>query len=144
MEGQQALVSEVSRLVAAVNDLVNTLSESKGVGAIDMTPEAIEENADGGGTTLEAAQEIQLGYEIDQCSGSLTVRNRHGQYVSVPRGASKRIEVAIDGNGYWYWRCGSSGERSRGAPNFRQRVKVLRVLHSRENRKITWWCYDVL
>jgi hypothetical protein len=29
------------------------------------------------------------------------------------------IDGAIDDNGYWYWRYGSSNERSRGVPNFR-------------------------
>jgi hypothetical protein len=123
-------------------------------GLVDMTPEAIPDGDQGSmasealaGTARAAAsatQEIQLGFEIDQCSGLLTVRNRFGQWITVPRGRWTTIDVAIDGDGYWYWRCGSSGERSRGAPNFRPRVKRLKVFHSTESRKITWWCYDLL
>ena len=30
------------------------------------------------------------------------------------------------------------------APNFRQRVKRLKVWHSPNDRKITWWCFDLL
>ena len=54
------------------------------------------------------------------------------------------VDVAIDGNGYWYWQCGSSKERSRGEPNYRQRVKRLKISHSADDRKILWECYDLL
>jgi hypothetical protein len=96
------------------------------------------------GAGIAAAQEVKLGSETDQCSGVLTVRNKHNQWITVPRGHWTTIDVAIDGSGYWYWRCGSTGERSRGASSFRQRVKRLKVFHSTNSRKITWWCYDLL
>jgi hypothetical protein len=153
METQERLLSGMSQLVGAVNRLVeangacgNGLSND-----IDLSPEAITDAAPDDMapetamlTSARALQEVQLGFEIDQCSGLLTVRNRFGQWVTVPRGQWTVIDVAIDGNGYWFWRCGSSNERSRGAPNFRPRVKRLKILHSTESRKITWWCYDLL
>jgi hypothetical protein len=153
MDKQEQLLEGMSQLVTTVNRLVEALggSQEGGGSEIDMSPEAItdveqSEMAPDAAvpTTARAFQEVQLGYEIDQCSGVLTVRNRFGRWVTVPRGQWTTIDVAIDGNGYWYWRCGGSNERSRGAPNFRQRVKRLKVWHSTGSRKITWWCYDLL
>ena len=153
MDTQERHVNETSQLVTAVNRLVEAMGGCREgpSNGIDMSPEAIMDAAQGDMapetamlTTARALQEVQLGYEIYQCSGLLSVRNRFNQWVTVPRGQWTVIDVAIDGNGYWYWRCGSSNERSRGAPNFRQRVKRLKVLHSTESRKITWWCYDLL
>jgi hypothetical protein len=152
MDTLERHANETSQLVTAVNRLVEALGTSRnGLNCdTDMAPEPIA-GADPCETTTEdatsaarALQEVQLGYEIDKCSGLLTVRNRFGQWVTVPRGQWTVIDVAIDGNGYWYWRCGGSNEKSRGAPNFRPRVKRLKVLHSTESRKITWWCYDLL
>jgi hypothetical protein len=143
LERQNRLVDEVSRLVTSVNRLseaVDSLSEANGCDD-DLAPEPIEHSEAQARLTT---QEVRLGYEIDQCSGSLTVQDRQGQYVSVPRGQWTTVDVAINGDGYWRWRCGSSNERSRGAPNFRQRVKRLKVWHSLNNRKITWWCFDLL
>jgi hypothetical protein len=90
------------------------------------------------------AQEVFLGTEIDQCSGSLTVKNRAGKWVAIPRGHKTVVDVAITGNGYWYWRCGSTLEKSRGEPNYRQRVKRLKVTHSTQDREIRWECFDIL
>ena len=89
-------------------------------------------------------QEVFLGTEIDQCSGVLTVLNRARKWVRIPRGKKTVVDVAISGSGYWFWRCGTTGERSRGAPNYRQRVKRLKVTHSTENREIRWECFDLL
>ena len=89
-------------------------------------------------------KEVYLGKEIDQCSGSLTVKNKDNQWISIPRGHWKTVDVAIDGNGYWYWKCGTSIEKSRGVPNYRQRVIRLQIFHSQDNRAISWKCYDVL
>ena len=89
-------------------------------------------------------QEVFLGVEIDQCSGSLTVRDRTGRWVAIRRGHETVVDVAITGNGYWAWRCGTSLERSRGEPNYRQRVKRLKVTHSTQNREIRWECFDLL
>jgi hypothetical protein len=88
-------------------------------------------------------QEIFLGTETDQCSGSLSVKNKNGQFVAIPRGKTTVVDVAIDGDGYWRWRCGNTNERSRGVPNYRQRVKRLKVLHSKNSREITWRCFDI-
>jgi hypothetical protein len=63
---------------------------------------------------------------------------------SVPRGFWTVVGVAIDGEGYWYWRCSGSDERSRGREHFRQRVKRLKALHALGSRDITWLCYDLL
>lgn len=90
------------------------------------------------------AQEVFLGVETDQCSGSLSVRNRAGQWVAIPRGKKTVVDVAVAGTGYWSWRCGSTAEKSRGVPNYRQRVKRLKVTHSTESREITWECFDLL
>jgi hypothetical protein len=89
-------------------------------------------------------KEVFLGTEIDQCSGSLSVKDKNNQQVNVPRGHWKTIDVAINGDGYWFWNCGNTGERSRGAENYRQRVKRLKVFHSKNNRQITWKCFDLL
>lgn len=89
-------------------------------------------------------QAIYLGYTVDQCSGVLKVRNRHDQWVTIPRGQRTKVDVAIDGDGWWRWRCGSTEERSRGSPNHRQRVKRLQVTHSTEGRRIVWALYDLL
>ncbi len=89
-------------------------------------------------------QEVTLGDETDQCSGRLTVLDRYNRWIFVPRGQLTTIDVAISGGGYWYWRCGNTIERSRGGSNFRQRVKRLKILHSPNNRKITWQCFDLL
>jgi hypothetical protein len=107
----------------------------------DMLPEVDEESAR---VELAPPQEVRLGYEIDRCSGELRVRDRRNRSIFVPRGRWTTIDVAIDGNGYWYWRCGTTREKSRGEPNYRQRVKRLKVWHSTYDRKITWWCYDLL
>jgi len=88
--------------------------------------------------------EAFLGQEIDRCSGALSVRNKSNQWVPVPRGKWVVVDVAIDGNGYWYWKCGGSSEKSRGVPNYRQRVKRLKIQHSVNDRKITWQCFDLL
>ena len=95
-------------------------------------------------TPHEGTQEVRLGVEIDQCSGSLTVKDRTGKFVRITRGKKTTVDVAITGDGYWFWKCGSSLERSRGEPNYRQRVKRLKVTHSRENREIRWECFDLL
>lgn len=86
------------------------------------------------------AQEVYLGAEFDKCSGSLSVKDRYGVYQPIVRGQLTTIDVAIDGGNYWYWKCGSSGERSRGS----DRVKRLKIWHSTEGRSITWYTYDLL
>ncbi|MCM3877446.1 MAG: hypothetical protein NEA02_13655 [Thermoanaerobaculia bacterium] len=91
-----------------------------------------------------AAQEIWLGSESDHCGGVLHLKNRNNQWIKIERGNVTNVDVAIDGNGYWYWRCGSSNEKSRGTPNYRNRVKRLRVLHSENSRDIVFDCYDLL
>lgn len=169
MNTQEQLLDEMSRLVGAVNRLVETVggAEDGSGGDMDMSPEPIADEAHQAlapemaslkaasteralpheaaeMATAVAQQEVQLGYEIDRCSGLLTVQNRFNRWVTIPRGQWTAVDVAIDGDGYWRWRCGSSNERSRGAPNFRQRVKRLKVWHSTGSRKITWWCYDLL
>src|SRR5262245_14453082 len=70
-------------------------------------------------------QEIYLGEEIDRCSGQLSVINKYGQPVDIQRGVWTPVDVAIDGGSYWHWKCGGSGERSRGSFENMQRVKRL-------------------
>jgi hypothetical protein len=153
MTTQERILNEMSQLVGAVNRLVNGkdacrngLSNDINMSRAAITDAAPDDMAPETAmlTTAVALQEVQLGYEIDRCSGQLRVQDRYGEPVRVDRGEWKSIDVAIDGNGYWYWSCGDSSERSRGAPNFRQRVKRLKVWHSGDSRKITWWCYDLL
>ena len=96
-----------------------------------------------GGERSSLEQEIRLGRETDQCSGVLEVMNRYQRWQRVQRGSWTTVDVAIDGNGYWYWRCGNSTERSRGVENYRQRVKRLKVWHSTNDREITWLCFDL-
>jgi hypothetical protein len=90
------------------------------------------------------AQEVFLGVETNQCSGSLSVRNRAGKLIPITRGVETVVDVAISGSGYWFWHCGTAVEKSRGGENFRQRVKRLKVTHSTGNREITWRCFDLL
>lgn len=91
-----------------------------------------------------AEQEVYLGREGDACSGSLSVKNRWGQYVPITRGVRTPVDVAINGDGYWYWKCGNSEERSRGDADYRQRIKRVKVLHSTGSRSIDWKCFDLL
>jgi len=95
-------------------------------------------------TAAAGQQEIFLGNEDDQCSGQLSVVDRNGALVPIPRGWPHWIDVAIDGDGYWHWQCGSSKERSSGDPNYRPRVKRLKVFHSADGRDLSWECYDLL
>ncbi|CRK61577.1 hypothetical protein [Alloactinosynnema sp. L-07] len=95
-------------------------------------------------TQTAAVQQVFLGYEYDACSGSLKVKNKYGTYVPITRGVWTTVDVAINGDGYWFWKCGSSVEYSRGEPNYRPRVKRLRVYHSTQSSSITWKCYDLL
>ena len=152
---EERLLEEISRLVASIDRLVEAgAAKASGECGPDMASEAMAEPPDDAVSAeaaesapraaTQAVQQVFLGLEVDQCSGSLSVRNRSGQWIPVQRGRSTRIDVAIDGNGYWYWRCGSTGERSRGEPNYRPRVKRLYVYHSTNDRKITWRCYDLL
>lgn len=142
------LIDSMNRLVQAFGGLSPSCQETcpqcgRPFAEGDMEPEALSDEADPA-AGIAAAQEVKLGSEIDQCSGVLTVCDRHNQWIKVPRGRWTAIDVAIDGNGYWYWRCGSTLEKSRGAASFRQRVKRLKVKHSTESRKITWHCFDLL
>ena len=112
LERQNRLAEEVSQLVMSVDRLSETvglLPEANGF-EDDLAPKPIDDSQ---GLSHRAAQEVRLGYEIDRCSGSLTVHDRSGQYVFVPRGQWTTVDVAISGEGYWRWRCGSSNERSR-------------------------------
>lgn len=162
---QERSSSDVAQLVEAIDRLVGTMGAPIAVTQAicsecgrpfsddDWSPEDTDEEddtqdaaAEGNGAVMGVAisQAIFLGYEIDQCSAVLRVKNRNNHWATIPRGAWTTVDVAIDGNGYWYWRCGSTLEKSRGAPNFRARVKRLKVFHSPNSRKITWKCYDLL
>ena len=114
-----------------------------GVGpALVAAPASATPAASGVSATAVKApeQEIYLGTERDKCSGNLYVRDRWGSDVFIPRGSWTRVDVAIDGNSYWYWRCGNTWERSRGS----NRVKRLYVYHSTSSRSIWWDTYDLL
>jgi hypothetical protein len=153
---QERLSKDVSELVATAHRLADSLGVSNHHGVSDgdpVCPECTDDFADGamaaetaeqGVTAAAVQQEIFLGLEVDQCSGQLSVRNRNNVFVTIPRGPQITVDVAIDGQGFWFWRCGSSGERSRGEPNYRQRIKRLKVTHSTDGRKITWRCFDLL
>ena len=159
---QERLSNEIAQLVETLSRLVEALGASpettqpncpqcgRPFSDDDMSPQAFSDDVssqvaeESAHAALSVSQEVRLGYEIDQCSGVLSIRNKDNRWIYVPRGRWTTIDVAIDGNGYWHWRCGSSSERSRGSSNFRQRVKRLKVWHSTESRKITWWCYDLL
>ena len=164
LETQERSSSDVAQLVEAIDRLVETMGApaqfnqpscpecGRPFSDDDWSPEDAGDDdrqdaaAGVNGLVMGAtiAQTIFLGVEVDQCSGVLRVKNRNHSWSTIPRGVWATVDVAIDGNGYWYWRCGISPERSRGAPNFRARVKRLRVFHSPNSRKITWRCYDLL
>jgi|OpeIllAssembly_1097287.scaffolds.fasta_scaffold649168_2 hypothetical protein len=95
-------------------------------------------------TPARAEQAVYLGYEEDACGGVLYVRNRYNQWIKIERGAHPNVDVAIDGDGYWHWKCGNTNEKSRGASSYRNRVKRLNVTHSTNGRRIIWGCYDLL
>jgi hypothetical protein len=150
---QERLSRDVNELVATVNRLADSLGVSTHQSASEADPGCPEYGdgfanggapAEGVAVTATALQEIFLGLEVDQCSGQLSVRNKNNVWVTIPRGPLTTVDVAIDGQGYWYWRCGGSGERSRGEANYRQRIKRLKITHSTDGRKITWRCFDLL
>jgi hypothetical protein len=89
-------------------------------------------------------QEVFLGVETDQCSGSLSVLDRTEKWIPIRRGRKRVVDVALTGDGHWFWRCGTTLEKSRGEPNYRQRVKRLKVTHSTSDREIRWECFDLL
>ena len=97
-------------------------------------------------TPANAEQAVYLGAEIDSCGGVLHVKNRYDKWIKIERTKTTytTVDVAIDGDGYWRWRCGDSNEKSRGKPNYRNRVKRVRVNHSTNGRDIVWTCYDLL
>jgi hypothetical protein len=105
-----------------------------------MSGEAAEQAV----TAAAGQQEIFLGIEHDACSGQLSVYDRYNVWVTIPRGQVTTVDVALTGEGYWLWSCGRSDERSRGDPDYRSRVKRLKILHSPDDRGIDWQCYDLL
>jgi hypothetical protein len=142
LETQERLLNEISQLASSIQKLADAMA----LGAEseppleDLNPQPLPPEE-----TLEAAgQLVFLGSEVDQCSGVLSVMNRQNQFVAIPRGQWTPVDVAINGSGHWFWRCGNTLEKSRGGLNFRQRVKHLKVFHSTSSRKITWHCFDVL
>jgi hypothetical protein len=93
---------------------------------------------------MPGTQEVYLGSTLDNCGGQLSMKDRAGKWVRIPRGSKTSVDVAIDGGGYWRWRCGVTKERSRGGPNHRRRVKRLKVYRSEESWRIRFSCYDLL
>jgi hypothetical protein len=83
--------------------------------------------------------ERAISTETDRCSGRLTVKDKNGKWVSIPREEWVTVDVQIDDDEYWYWRCGGTEERSRSGP----RVERLKVYHSTSSRKITWKCFEI-
>jgi hypothetical protein len=153
IDDQTRLLSETVKLTAALTQLTESLSASTMTAVRGRSPDqdklspepdhhcpGVSEQA----VAAAALQHVYLGYEIDQCSGQLKVKDKSGNWITIPRGQTTAVNVAPDGNGYWYWECGSSLEWSRGDSNYRQRVNHLHVYHSTENRQITWWCYQLV
>lgn len=91
-----------------------------------------------------ALSESYLGYDIDQCSGNLYVKNSSNVWVFIPRDdVSHPVDVHVDGNGYWYWKCGTTAEMSRAVAAYRYRVDRLKVTHSSDSRQIRWSEYEL-
>lgn len=86
------------------------------------------------------AATIQLTTEYDACSGQLYVKNSAGQWKAITRGVRTTVYVKVDSSGYWYWRCGSTVEKSR-ATYLANLVNMLQVVHSTSGRGITWYTY---
>src|SRR5262249_33941260 len=152
MKRQELLLDGVAQPATALTHLVESLSSSTAVAQAEkprpepgpVSPEEIEASVHAVETArslVAAALPLPLGYEIDQCSGQLTVLSKSHGWITIPRGQWRWVNVYPDGDGYWYWRCGDSFEKSRGESDFRQRVNWLRVFHSPNNRQITWYCY---
>jgi len=91
-----------------------------------------------------AASQFFLGNESDACSGNLYVKNSDNVFVFIPRDDQyHRVDVHVDGNNWWYWRCGTTNERARGEPAWAFRVERLYVRHSTDSRDIAWACYEL-
>jgi hypothetical protein len=87
------------------------------------------------------APSIQIGITRDKCSGQLYVLNSSLQWQAIRRGHRTSVAVHVNPDGYWHWRCGSTYEISRSAVLAKQ-VHRLEVVHSTENRDITWYTYS--
>jgi hypothetical protein len=108
-------------------------------GSSDEGQDTAEESV----AAAESSLVTYLGHEADSCSSNLSVFSSSGTWVSITRGVYTWVDVNIDADGYWYWRCGTTVERSRGSSGYVHDVKRLEVLHSTDSRDIDWWCYNV-
>jgi hypothetical protein len=92
-----------------------------------------------------AAANNYLGTEWDQCSGNLYVEKPGGGWQYIPKNDTNNwATVTLNGSGYWDWKCGTTGEVSRGSLPWRYRVDRLLVRHASDGREIRWRCYEVV
>ncbi len=79
-----------------------------------------------------------LCHEIDRCGHpALRVRGATEEVV-VGKGETKEVRVQLDRDGWFYWYCGNSRERTR--PSDRRTTFVV-VTREPNGRRIDWYCY---
>lgn len=89
--------------------------------------------------TVNAAS-LLLSITYDACSGQLYVANKYGQWQRIQRGVTTTVYVNVNSSGYWYWKCGSTLEKSRSSV-LPLSVNMLKVNHSTTGRTIKWYAY---
>ena len=91
---------------------------------------------------LKGLHEVPLGTTSDMCrSGQLRILNSTGGLTDVPsNGALTIVDVNVNSEGFWTWKCGSSTERSRvtECPN----IKVTRLKVTHSNGRIVFRCFS--
>jgi hypothetical protein len=83
-----------------------------------------------------AVGRFKYGSTVDRCSGQLWVRRLDGD-VEVRRGEWYEYSTRTDSNGYFFWWCDDSFERSRVFGGSSRPV-FIQVLHDSSGRKISW------
>ena len=96
------------------------------------------------------AGEEYLGDEEDGCAGhfhghrpQLAVKNSAQDWINIPLNEFTTVDVTVNYEGYWWWKCGNTEEKSRGRSPWRRRVNRLKVLHKEDSGEILWFCYYV-
>ena len=87
------------------------------------------------------ARRQYLCHEGDACGREILTVEGVGGPVAVRKGETKEVRVRLDGDGFFYWRCDGSRERTR--PVNRETTFVV-VHRAATGRHIDWYCYGEL
>lgn len=95
----------------------------------------------GGPRMLEGRlMKVFLGTAVDRAScASLKVFDGRGGFVEVGKGEKVSLQVDLDDQGFFYWECDGSQERTR--PRWPE-TNCIEIQRAAEGRKITWVCYQ--